>query len=62
MAFRNEKLEKYSAAAGSKELNDMKKESETKALEEWLRTVDKPLTKKEQNKRKRSQKMRRTNK
>jgi len=32
-----------SAAAGCEELNDMKKEAETKAIEEWLRTVDKPL-------------------
>ena len=28
--------------AGSKELTNMKKESETKAIEEWLRTVDRP--------------------
>jgi hypothetical protein len=30
----------------------MKKESETKVLEEWLRTVDKPLTTKDKKRRK----------
>jgi hypothetical protein len=40
-------------AVGCEELNDMKKESETKAIEKWLRTVDKPLAKKREKKGKR---------
>jgi hypothetical protein len=58
MAFRNEKLEKYSAAAGSKELNDMKKESETEAIEKWLKAVDKPLPTKHGSKTRRKAKRR----
>ena len=43
MAFRNEKHEKYSAAVGSKELTNMKKEDETQTIEKWLKALDKPL-------------------
>ena len=51
MAFRNEKHEKYSAAVGSEELTNMKNESETKALEEWLKAVGRPLTTKDKKRR-----------
>jgi hypothetical protein len=48
----------YQESAGSEELNDMKKESETKALEEWLRKVDKPLPTKHGDKKRRKTKRR----
>ena len=38
------------AADGSKELTDMDEEAETKAIEKWLRMVDKPLATKERDK------------
>ena len=37
----------YSAADDRKELIDMDEEAETKAIEKWLRMVDKPLATKE---------------
>ena len=41
----------YRVPFGSKELTDMDKEAETKAIEKWLLMVDKPLETKEEDKR-----------
>ena len=43
----------YRGKDRGKELTDMDKEAETKAIEKWLRTVDKPLAIKEGDKRER---------
>jgi hypothetical protein len=40
----------------------MDKKSDTKAIEKWLRLVDKPLAKKEEGKRTKSQRMNNKNK
>ena len=40
----------YQGKAGSEELTDMDEKTETKAIEKWLRMVDKPLVKKERDK------------
>ena len=37
----------YREAVGCKELTDMDKEAETKAIKKWLRMVDNPLATKE---------------
>ena len=40
----------YRGKDRSKELTDMDEEAETKAIEKWLRMVDKPLATKEEDK------------
>ena len=40
----------YRGKDRSKELTDMDEEAETKAIEKWLRLVDKPLETKERDK------------
>ena len=40
----------YREKVGCKELTDMDEEAETKAIEKWLRMVDKPLETKEGDK------------
>ena len=44
------------------EIIDMDEKAETKAIEKWLRTVDKPLTRKEEEKKDRKPKYKKSKK